>query len=208
MHSCIHSCFCRPSGTNQCWLITEVKAWWYQQSVTPIQQSISGWSAVSLRRVPPDVNDNVPFFTSSIYEASVTEGAEMGTLVFQVSANDLDLGLNGKVKKKKQLKREMLLFLIAQIRFWSSLSCCCVCIFFYISVVEFVTDFLRCTDLVLFAGGSQWGPPVLPYWSRAGIYLHAGCVWSRDQKLVPAGGSVSGRPGVRTARQAWTTQLW
>lgn len=45
----------------------------------------------------PDVNDNVPFFTSSIYEASVTEGAESGTLVFQVSANDLDLGLNGKV---------------------------------------------------------------------------------------------------------------
>lgn len=47
---------------------------------------------------PPDVNDNVPFFTSSIYEASITEGAESGTLVFQVSANDLDLGLNGKVK--------------------------------------------------------------------------------------------------------------
>lgn len=57
---------------------------------------------VSLRRVPPDVNDNVPFFTSSIYEASVTEGAEAGTLVFQVSANDLDLGLNGKVKKQEQ----------------------------------------------------------------------------------------------------------
>ncbi|XP_060714973.1 neural-cadherin [Tachysurus vachellii] len=44
-----------------------------------------------------DVNDNVPFFTSSIYEASVTEGVEVGTLVLQVSANDLDLGLNGKI---------------------------------------------------------------------------------------------------------------
>ncbi|KAG7473620.1 hypothetical protein MATL_G00097750 [Megalops atlanticus] len=44
-----------------------------------------------------DVNDNVPFFTSSIYEASVTEGAEIGTFVLQVSANDLDLGLNGKI---------------------------------------------------------------------------------------------------------------
>ncbi|XP_061758299.1 neural-cadherin-like [Nerophis ophidion] len=44
-----------------------------------------------------DVNDNVPFFTSSIYEASVTEGAPSGALVFQVSANDLDLGLNGKI---------------------------------------------------------------------------------------------------------------
>ncbi|KAJ7311916.1 hypothetical protein JRQ81_006236, partial [Phrynocephalus forsythii] len=44
-----------------------------------------------------DVNDNVPFFTSSIYEASITEGAEVGTLVFQVSATDLDLGQNGEV---------------------------------------------------------------------------------------------------------------
>nr|XP_057932731.1 neural-cadherin isoform X2 [Doryrhamphus excisus] len=44
-----------------------------------------------------DVNDNVPFFTSSIYEALVTEGAQSGTLVFQVSASDLDLGLNGKI---------------------------------------------------------------------------------------------------------------
>ncbi|XP_066439955.1 neural-cadherin-like [Eleutherodactylus coqui] len=44
-----------------------------------------------------DVNDNVPFFSSSIYEASVTEGLDLGTLVLQVSASDQDLGLNGKV---------------------------------------------------------------------------------------------------------------
>ncbi|KAJ6666039.1 hypothetical protein lerEdw1_000943 [Lerista edwardsae] len=44
-----------------------------------------------------DVNDNVPFFTSSIYEASVMEGAEIGTLVLQVSATDLDLGRNGEI---------------------------------------------------------------------------------------------------------------
>uniref|UniRef100_A0A665V8C9 Uncharacterized protein n=1 Tax=Echeneis naucrates TaxID=173247 RepID=A0A665V8C9_ECHNA len=44
-----------------------------------------------------DVNDNVPFFTSSIYEASVTEGAQIGTSVLQVSAHDKDLGLNGEV---------------------------------------------------------------------------------------------------------------
>ncbi|CAH2324231.1 neural-cadherin-like [Pelobates cultripes] len=44
-----------------------------------------------------DVNDNVPFFTSSIYEATVTEGAELGTLVLQVSASDQDLGLNGEI---------------------------------------------------------------------------------------------------------------
>ncbi|XP_009464067.1 PREDICTED: neural-cadherin-like [Nipponia nippon] len=44
-----------------------------------------------------DVNDNVPFFTSSIYEASVTEGAGVGTFVVQVSAADLDLGQNGEI---------------------------------------------------------------------------------------------------------------
>ncbi|NWI22251.1 CADN protein, partial [Sula dactylatra] len=44
-----------------------------------------------------DVNDNVPFFTSSIYEASVTEGADVGTFVAQVSATDLDLGQNGEI---------------------------------------------------------------------------------------------------------------
>ncbi|KAM6946138.1 neural-cadherin-like [Aplochiton taeniatus] len=44
-----------------------------------------------------DVNDNVPFFTSSSYEASVTEGAQLGTLVLQVSAHDKDLGLNGQI---------------------------------------------------------------------------------------------------------------
>ncbi|XP_063190601.1 neural-cadherin-like isoform X3 [Chroicocephalus ridibundus] len=44
-----------------------------------------------------DVNDNVPFFTSSIYEASVTEGAGVGTFVVQVSATDLDLGQNGEI---------------------------------------------------------------------------------------------------------------
>ncbi|XP_057692632.1 neural-cadherin-like isoform X2 [Corythoichthys intestinalis] len=44
-----------------------------------------------------DVNDNVPFFTSSIYEASVTEGAQIGTSVLQVSAHDNDLGQNGEI---------------------------------------------------------------------------------------------------------------
>uniref|UniRef100_A0A3Q2XMW5 Neural-cadherin-like n=1 Tax=Hippocampus comes TaxID=109280 RepID=A0A3Q2XMW5_HIPCM len=44
-----------------------------------------------------DVNDNVPFFTSSIYEASVTEGAQIGTSVLQVSAHDKDLGHNGEI---------------------------------------------------------------------------------------------------------------
>ncbi|XP_057689572.1 neural-cadherin isoform X2 [Corythoichthys intestinalis] len=45
-----------------------------------------------------DVNDNVPFFLSSTYEATVPEGAEVGTSVAQVSAIDLDSGLHGKVR--------------------------------------------------------------------------------------------------------------
>ncbi|XP_061324823.1 neural-cadherin-like [Pezoporus flaviventris] len=44
-----------------------------------------------------DVNDNVPFFTSPVYEALVTEGADVGTFVVQVSAVDLDLGQNGEI---------------------------------------------------------------------------------------------------------------
>ncbi|XP_068167737.1 neural-cadherin [Antennarius striatus] len=63
------------------------------QNVAPVP--LAAFTMVSVNVT--DVNDNVPFFTSSIYEASVTEGAESGTLVFQVSANDLDLGLNGKI---------------------------------------------------------------------------------------------------------------
>lgn len=45
-----------------------------------------------------DVNDNVPFFMSSTYEATVPEGAEIGTSVAQVSATDLDSGLHGMVR--------------------------------------------------------------------------------------------------------------
>uniref|UniRef100_A0A3Q4BS21 Uncharacterized protein n=1 Tax=Mola mola TaxID=94237 RepID=A0A3Q4BS21_MOLML len=44
-----------------------------------------------------DVNDNVPFFLSSTYEATVPEGAEVGTSVAQVLAADLDSGLHGKI---------------------------------------------------------------------------------------------------------------
>ncbi|XP_029694384.1 neural-cadherin-like [Takifugu rubripes] len=44
-----------------------------------------------------DINDNVPFFLSSTYEATVPEGAQIGTSVAQVSAADLDSGLHGMV---------------------------------------------------------------------------------------------------------------
>lgn len=61
------------------------------------------WLCENLLQLPylsllsQDVNDNVPFFTSSIYESSVTEGAQIGTSVLQVSAHDKDLGRNGEV---------------------------------------------------------------------------------------------------------------
>ncbi|XP_072249833.1 neural-cadherin [Leuresthes tenuis] len=45
-----------------------------------------------------DVNDNVPFFLSSTYEATVPEGAQVGTSVAQVSATDLDSGLHGMIQ--------------------------------------------------------------------------------------------------------------
>lgn len=44
------------------------------------------------------MNDNVPFFLSSTYEATVPEGAQIGTSVAQVSAADLDSGLHGMVR--------------------------------------------------------------------------------------------------------------
>ncbi|XP_053101938.1 neural-cadherin-like [Hemicordylus capensis] len=45
-----------------------------------------------------DINDNVPFFTSSNYEVSVPEGADVGTSVVQVLATDSDSGLHGEVR--------------------------------------------------------------------------------------------------------------
>ncbi|XP_072573022.1 neural-cadherin isoform X2 [Paramormyrops kingsleyae] len=44
-----------------------------------------------------DVNDNVPFFMSPTYEATVPEGADIGTSVIQVSAVDLDSDLHGTI---------------------------------------------------------------------------------------------------------------
>lgn len=48
--------------------------------------------------VSSDVNDNVPFFLSPTYEATVPEGADIGTSVIQVSAVDLDSDLHGTVR--------------------------------------------------------------------------------------------------------------
>ncbi|XP_056378995.1 neural-cadherin-like [Hyla sarda] len=45
-----------------------------------------------------DVNDNVPFFTSSSYEVTLPEGAEIGSSIVEVRATDQDSGLHGKVQ--------------------------------------------------------------------------------------------------------------
>ncbi|XP_069815734.1 neural-cadherin-like [Dendropsophus ebraccatus] len=45
-----------------------------------------------------DVNDNVPFFTSSSYEVTLPEGAEIGSSIGEVRATDQDSGLHGKVQ--------------------------------------------------------------------------------------------------------------
>lgn len=45
-----------------------------------------------------DVNDNIPMFGESMYEATVLEGATFGTRVIIVSADDLDSGSNGQVR--------------------------------------------------------------------------------------------------------------
>jgi hypothetical protein len=44
-----------------------------------------------------DVNDNSPKFQSPIYETHVSEAARSGSNVIQVSADDKDLELKGKV---------------------------------------------------------------------------------------------------------------
>lgn len=45
-----------------------------------------------------DVNDNSPLFKVPLYQASIPEDALIGTSVVQISATDLDIGLNGRVK--------------------------------------------------------------------------------------------------------------
>uniref|UniRef100_A0A3B4VQB9 Cadherin domain-containing protein n=1 Tax=Seriola dumerili TaxID=41447 RepID=A0A3B4VQB9_SERDU len=44
-----------------------------------------------------DVNDNAPVFTQPIYKGTVAENSAKGTIVTDVSASDVDHGLNGKI---------------------------------------------------------------------------------------------------------------
>ena len=44
-----------------------------------------------------DVNDNIPFFNQSLYEATVTENIAIGTVLLTVSANDYDINENSQL---------------------------------------------------------------------------------------------------------------
>lgn len=57
------------------------------------QRSTTCQVMVTLR----DVNDNVPVFDESLYEASVVENRPIGTTITTVTAMDRDFGRNGQV---------------------------------------------------------------------------------------------------------------
>lgn len=44
-----------------------------------------------------DTNDNIPYFTSTIYDAIAYETYPVGTSVLQVMALDKDNGINGQL---------------------------------------------------------------------------------------------------------------
>lgn len=44
-----------------------------------------------------DSNDNIPYFTSTVYDAVAYESSPIGTPVLQVIALDKDNGINGKL---------------------------------------------------------------------------------------------------------------
>lgn len=64
------------------------------------------------------MNDNVPFFLSSTYEATVPEGAQIGTSVAQVSAADLDSGLHGMVRITRRFHQGCCGYLLCDSSFW------------------------------------------------------------------------------------------
>lgn len=44
-----------------------------------------------------DSNDNIPYFTSTVYDAVAYESSSIGTSVIQVTALDKDNGINGQL---------------------------------------------------------------------------------------------------------------
>lgn len=44
-----------------------------------------------------DSNDNIPYFTSTVYDAVAYESSPSGTSVLQVTALDKDNGINGQL---------------------------------------------------------------------------------------------------------------
>lgn len=44
-----------------------------------------------------DSNDNIPYFTSTVYDATAYESSPIGTSVLQVTGLDKDNGINGQL---------------------------------------------------------------------------------------------------------------
>ena len=55
-------------------------------------------SSVAVTVTVLDVNDNAPIFMQEDYFAAITTGFEVGNQILTISANDIDLGLNGTVQ--------------------------------------------------------------------------------------------------------------
>ena len=53
--------------------------------------------AIKVNITITDMNDNFPVFTNMIYNTSVEEDIEINSTILHVSANDLDIGNNGKI---------------------------------------------------------------------------------------------------------------
>ena len=63
-----------------------------RDSASPIRQNTT-----SITITLADINDNSPIFTDNMYENSLLENLPAGQTVFQVSATDIDLGVNAQI---------------------------------------------------------------------------------------------------------------
>ena len=71
----------------------------YTMSLQVVDQGVPQFTATaSLMVQVEDVNDHVPHFDSKIYPVSVPEDLEVGSLVLQVLASDLDTGSNAELR--------------------------------------------------------------------------------------------------------------
>ncbi|XP_027630658.1 protocadherin beta-2 [Tupaia chinensis] len=68
-----------------------------KEMVLKIVENTMEGTAFRLERVVLDINDNAPQFAQVLYETQVPEDSPEGSLIVQVSAGDVDSGVNGEV---------------------------------------------------------------------------------------------------------------